>query len=338
MTSVDEPKLTKKDFKSDQDVRWCPGCGDYSILNSVQSAFADLGKKLHETVIISGIGCSSRFPYYMETYGFHTIHGRAPSLATGVKLSNPELDVWVITGDGDAMSIGGNHFIHAMRRNVGLKILLFNNRIYGLTKGQFSASADVGSKAKKGDANQQPPIDPVRLAITLGATFVARSFSGDKKQLVPLIKAAARHKGFALLDVLSPCVTFNDHEDSTKSYNYTRQFYHPAIHTDFIPAAEEIEASSEEGGVNEVTLHDGSRIKIHAVDRAYDPTDRAAAFSYLMDHAKQGHVVTGLLYLDQEKHDMHAVNSTAPGALGQLPYDRLNPGADKLDAIFKRYR
>ena len=211
MSSVEEPKLTKKDFKSDQDVRWCPGCGDYSILNSVQAAFADLGKKLHETVIISGIGCSSRFPYYMETYGFHTIHGRAPALATGVKLSNPELDVWVITGDGDAMSIGGNHFIHAMRRNVGLKILLFNNRIYGLTKGQFSPTSPQGKVTKSSPLGSVDyPFSPIALALGAGGTFVARGVDILGPHLQSMVKQADSHNGTSMIEIYQNCNIFND--------------------------------------------------------------------------------------------------------------------------------
>lgn len=211
MTSVDEPKLTKKDFKSDQDVRWCPGCGDYSILNSVQAAFADLGKKLHETVIISGIGCSSRFPYYMETYGFHTIHGRAPALATGVRLSNPKLDVWVVTGDGDAMSIGGNHFIHAMRRNVGLKILLFNNRIYGLTKGQFSPTSPQGKVTKSSPLGSVDyPFSPIALALGAGGTFVARGVDILGPHLQSMVKQADSHNGTAMIEIYQNCNIFND--------------------------------------------------------------------------------------------------------------------------------
>ncbi len=211
MTSVDEPKLTKKDYKSDQDVRWCPGCGDYAILNSVQAAFADLGKKLHETVIISGIGCSSRFPYYMETYGFHTIHGRAPSLATGVKLSNPDLDVWVVTGDGDAMSIGGNHFIHMMRRNVGLKVLMFNNRIYGLTKGQYSPTSPQGKVTKSTPMGSLDfPFSPIALALGAGGTFVARSVDILAPHLQATIKRADAHGGTSVVEVYQNCNIFND--------------------------------------------------------------------------------------------------------------------------------
>lgn len=211
MSSVEEPKLTKKDFKSDQDVRWCPGCGDYAILNSVQMAFADLGKKLHETVIISGIGCSSRFPYYMDTYGFHTIHGRAPALATGVKLSNPELDVWVVTGDGDAMSIGGNHFIHTMRRNVGLKILLFNNRIYGLTKGQFSPTSPQGKVTKSSPLGSVDyPFAPIALALGAGGTFVARAVDILGPHLQSMVKQADSHNGTSMIEIYQNCNIFND--------------------------------------------------------------------------------------------------------------------------------
>jgi 2-oxoglutarate ferredoxin oxidoreductase subunit beta len=210
MTAVPAP-LTKKDFKSDQDVRWCPGCGDYAILNAVQTAFAKLGKNLHETVIISGIGCSSRFPYYMETYGFHTIHGRAPAVATGAKLANPNLDVWVITGDGDSLSIGGNHLIHALRRNVGLKIILFNNRIYGLTKGQYSPTSEKGKRTKSTPMGSlDEPFSPIALALGAGATFVARSVDIFAPHLISMIERMDAHRGTALLEVYQNCNIFND--------------------------------------------------------------------------------------------------------------------------------
>jgi 2-oxoglutarate ferredoxin oxidoreductase subunit beta len=211
MTSVDRPVMQKKDYKTDQEVRWCPGCGDYSILNAVQGAFAKLGKQLHETVIISGIGCSSRFPYYMETYGFHTIHGRAPAVATGVKVSNPELDVWVITGDGDAMSIGGNHFIHAMRRNVGLKILMFNNRIYGLTKGQFSPCSEQGKVTKSSPMGSVDyPFSPIALALGAGGTFLARSIDILGAHLEDTVIKASAHTGTACVEIYQNCNIFND--------------------------------------------------------------------------------------------------------------------------------
>ncbi len=210
MTTTENP-LTKKDFKSDQDIRWCPGCGDYAVLNAVQSAFAKLGKSLHNTVIISGIGCSSRFPYYMETYGFHTIHGRAPTIATGVKVANPDLDVWVITGDGDALSIGGNHFIHVLRRNVGLKILLFNNRIYGLTKGQYSPTSERGkTTASTPLGSLDYPFSPIALAIGARASFVARSVDIFLPHLEATIMAAAAHEGTAMVEIYQNCNIFND--------------------------------------------------------------------------------------------------------------------------------
>ncbi len=210
MTATPTP-LTKADFKSDQEIRWCPGCGDYAILNAVQSAFAKLGKSLHETTIISGIGCSSRFPYYMETYGFHTIHGRAPTIATGVKLANPRLDVWVVTGDGDALSIGGNHFIHAVRRNVGLKILLFNNRIYGLTKGQYSPTSEQGKQTKSTPIGSVDyPFSPVSLALGAGATFIARSIDVFAPHLEAMIARASAHEGTAVVEIYQNCNIFND--------------------------------------------------------------------------------------------------------------------------------
>jgi 2-oxoglutarate ferredoxin oxidoreductase subunit beta len=203
--------LSKKDFQTDQDVRWCPGCGDYAILNSVQQVFPELGIPKENFVIISGIGCSSRFPYYMNTYGFHTIHGRAPGVATGVKLANPELSVWVITGDGDALSIGGNHFIHAMRRNVGLKILLFNNRIYGLTKGQFSPTSEPGKRTKSSPLGSlDRPFNPIELACGAGATFIARGVDVQGPHLKEVLKQAADHEGTAFVEILQNCNIFND--------------------------------------------------------------------------------------------------------------------------------
>ncbi len=210
MTAIPAP-LTKKDYKTDQEVRWCPGCGDYSILNAVQGAFADLQKKRHEVAIVSGIGCSSRFPYYMETYGFHTIHGRAPAIATGLKLSNPELDVWVVTGDGDALSIGGNHFIHCLRRNVGLKILLFNNRIYGLTKGQYSPTSEQGKVTKSTPVGSVDyPFRPIQLALGAGATFIARTVDMFQDHLDATIKRASAHQGTAFVEIYQNCNIFND--------------------------------------------------------------------------------------------------------------------------------
>jgi len=205
------PKYTKKDFQTDQEVRWCPGCGDYAILSSAQQVFSQLGIPKEKMVMVSGIGCSSRFPYYVNTYGFHTIHGRALTVATGLKLANPELQVWVITGDGDGLSIGGNHFIHALRRNVDLKILLFNNRIYGLTKGQYSPTSELGKKNKSAPfGTVEQPINPISLALASEATFVARTVDVYAKHLMELLKKAAQHRGVAFIEILQNCNIFND--------------------------------------------------------------------------------------------------------------------------------
>ncbi|HYC77886.1 MAG TPA: 2-oxoacid:ferredoxin oxidoreductase subunit beta [Planctomycetota bacterium] len=208
---MNAPVLQKKDYRSDQEVRWCPGCGDYAILNAVTQVFAELQMSREKTVIISGIGCSSRFPYYLSTYGFHTIHGRAPTIATGVKLANPDLDVWVVTGDGDAMSIGGNHLIHALRRNVNLKILMFNNRIYGLTKGQFSPTSEQGKVTKSSPMGAlDRPFNPLALALGSGATFVARTGDVLAKHMPDVLKAAAQHQGAAFVEIMQNCNIFND--------------------------------------------------------------------------------------------------------------------------------
>src|SRR6202789_1015319 len=203
--------LNRKDFVSDQEVRWCPGCGDYAILAAVQRTLANLGIKRESTVFVSGIGCSSRFPYYMNTYGFHTIHGRAPAVASGLKISRPELDVWVVTGDGDGLSIGGNHLIHVLRRNVDLKILLFNNKIYGLTKGQYSPTSEVGKVTKSTPAGSvDMPFNPVSLALGAEATFVARTIDSDRKHLTAVLRAATEHRGAAFVEILQNCNIFND--------------------------------------------------------------------------------------------------------------------------------
>lgn len=218
-------KLSKKDLETDQDVRWCPGCGDYAILATVQRSLANLGIRRDQTVFVSGIGCSSRFPYYMNTFGFHTIHGRAPAIATGLKLARPELDVWVITGDGDGLSIGGNHMLHALRRNVGLKIILFNNQIYGLTKGQYSPTSKLGTRAASTPSGSiDHPLNPLQFAIGVGATFVARTTDTDAKGLAAILDRAYRHQGSALIEVLQNCPVFNDGVwDQVKDEAPTRQ-------------------------------------------------------------------------------------------------------------------
>jgi 2-oxoglutarate ferredoxin oxidoreductase subunit beta len=317
----------------------CAGCGHDSITAALVQAFWELNIEPYKVVKMSGIGCSSKTTAYFlgDAHGINAVHGRMPSVATGADAANRDLYYVGVSGDGDSLSIGLGQFAHALRRNLSMLYVIENNGVYGLTKGQFSASADVGSKAKKGEVNQQPPIDPVITALTMGGSFVARSFSGDKEQLVPLIKAAIMHRGFALLDVLSPCVTFNDHEDSTQGYAHTRQFYHPAVHADFVPPRRPIRAAYDEGEVMPVELHDGNTVLLRKVSKDYDPTNRAKAYSYLHDHQKKGEIVTGLLYIDEGQREMHEVSNTVATPLRDLPYDALCPGDKVLQEIQDRF-
>ncbi|MGE5626289.1 MAG: 2-oxoacid:ferredoxin oxidoreductase subunit beta [Bacillota bacterium] len=318
----------------------CAGCGHDSITAALIQAFWELNVEPYRVVKMSGIGCSSKTTAYFlaDAHGINAVHGRMPSVATGANSAERDLHYVGVSGDGDSLSIGLGQFAHALRRNLNMLYVIENNGVYGLTKGQFSASADVGSKAKRGEVNQQPPIDPVITALSLGGSFVARSFSGDKEQLVPLLKAGIMHRGFALVDVLSPCVTFNDHEDSTKSYAHTRQFYHPAVHADFVPAKKPIRAAYDQGEAMPVELHDGSTVLLRKVSDDYDPRSRARAYSYLHEHQKKGEIVTGLLYIDEHQRDMHEVSNTVAAPLRDLPYSSLCPGAKALDAIQDRYR
>ncbi|MCG8435780.1 MAG: 2-oxoacid:ferredoxin oxidoreductase subunit beta [Gammaproteobacteria bacterium] len=331
--------LTVRDYEGGMSTL-CAGCGHDSITAALIQAFYELAIPPHRVAKMSGIGCSSKTPaYFLSTaHGINAVHGRMPSVATGANAANRDLYYVGVSGDGDSLSIGLGQFAHALRRNLNMLYIIENNGVYGLTKGQFSASADVGSKAKKGEVNEQPPIDPVIGTIAMGGTFIARSFSGDKEQLIPLIKAGIAHRGFALIDVLSPCVTFNDHEDSTKSYAYTRQFYHPAIHTDFIPPKKPIRAAYDEGEAMPVELHDGSTVVLRKVAKDYDPTDRAHAYSYLREHQKKGEIITGLLYIDETQADMHELNRSVDKPLNELPLEALAPGAGTLAEIQKRYR
>jgi len=298
----------------------------------------DLSIAPEQLAKLSGIGCSSKTTAYFVSgaHGFNSVHGRMPSIASGASAANRELYYLGVSGDGDSLSIGFGQLAHAIRRNVNMLYICENNGVYGLTKGQFSAAADVGSVTKKGEANKQSPIDPALTALTLGGTFVARSFSGDKKQLVPLIKAGLKHRGFALIDVLSPCVTFNDHEGSTKSYSYVRDHFEEAVHADYIPLRKEITTDYANDAL--VTLHDGSHIRLHKVDESYDPTNRAHAMEHLRSRQSEGQYVTGLLYVDSGSKDFHEVNETAKRSLNQIPYEQLSPGNKSLDKILARYR
>ncbi|MBT8422153.1 MAG: 2-oxoacid:ferredoxin oxidoreductase subunit beta [Gammaproteobacteria bacterium] len=336
---VNELGLTVRDYEGGMSTL-CAGCGHDSITSAIVEAAWGLSIPTHRFAKLSGIGCSSKTPAYFlkDSHGFNSCHGRMPSVATGANCANRDLTYIGVSGDGDSLSIGMGQFAHAIRRNLNMTYMIENNGVYGLTKGQFSAAADKGSTAKKGEVNLQPAIDPCSTAITLGATFVARSFSGDKEQLVPILMAAMRHRGFALIDVISPCVTFNDHEGSTKSYKYSREHFSPAIHADFVPPAEEIKAAYNEGEAMPVELHDGSHIVLRKIDKDYDPTDRVNAVQNLMTNNAAGEITTGLLFVDESQPEMHEVNNTISTPLIDVPYARLNPGNDTLQKIQARFR
>src|SRR5581483_3031050 len=265
-------------------------------------------------------------------------HGRMPAIATGANAANREVTYIGVSGDGDSLSIGIGHMCHAIRRNLRMVYIIENNGVYGLTKGQFSASADIGSKSKRGEPNQLQPIDPVLLGLSLGATFVARSFSGDKEQLVPILKAAFAHRGLALLDVISPCVTFNDHTGSTKSYLHTRRHAVRATESDFVPPAHEILASIGQSGVTRVPMHDGSVLQFRQLPEGYDPSDRQKVVSYLMQHQGKHEIVTGVLFVDENAPDLHEVNETSETPLSRISYEKLCPGAAALRELQEDFR
>ncbi len=349
--------LTRRDYEGSMSTL-CAGCGHDSITAAIVQAFWEMEVEPHKVVKTSGIGCSGKTPAYFleEAHGFNAVHGRMPSITTGAHAANRELMCVGVSGDGDSLSIGIGQFAHVVRRNVDMLYVLENNGVYGLTKGQFSASADLGTKAKRGEVNREHPIDPVLLALGLGAGFVARSFSGDKEQLVPLIKAGLRHRGFALVDVISPCVTFNDHRGSTKSYEYTREHCSAVVEADFVPPsdlvppAQEITASYDAGDVRTVVMHDGSRVRFRKVPDDYDPLDRDRVYAYIRERQQAGEIATGLLYLEAAQspngtasapgaaRDFHDIQGTVDDPLALLPFDELCPGADALDRIQKAFR
>jgi len=352
MTSITKPKiahpslprnelgLTRRDYEGSMSTL-CAGCGHDSITAAITEAVWGLSLRPEQLAKLSGIGCSSKTTAYFVggAHGFNSVHGRMPSIATGANAANHTLTYIGVSGDGDSLSIGLGQLAHAIRRNVNMLYVIENNGVYGLTKGQFSASADVGTKSKKGDSNQQTPIDPALLALSLGAGFVARGFSGDKKQLVPLIQAGLQHPGFAIIDVLSPCVTFNDHEGSTKSYAYTREHYHAAVEADYVPRAEAIAVDYEAGQSLVVPLHDGSQVRLRKVDPAFDTSDRANAYAYIDAKLAEGEYVTGLIHADSApEHELHAVNRTAATPLNLMPYEKLGPGAATLAKVMSRFR
>jgi 2-oxoglutarate ferredoxin oxidoreductase subunit beta len=313
----------------------CAGCGHDSITGAIIEACFELSIEPHRVAKISGIGCSSKTPDYFlnASHGFNSVHGRMPSVLTGANLANRDLIYLGISGDGDSASIGLGQFAHAMRRGVNMVYVVENNGVYGLTKGQFSATADRGSKSKRGVVNPDSSIDLVAMALQLGATFVARSFSGDKVQLVPLIKAAIEHQGAAFLDVISPCVAFNNHEGSTKSFDYVREHNEAVNRLDFMTARMPISVAYEPGSVEIVEQHDGSKLVLKKVAADYDAYDRLGALNFLQRHAAMGQVVTGLLFVDREPEDLHHSFNTVPTPLNMLSEKELCPGADVLDKI-----
>ena len=343
MTYIAKPKLhhpqlptnalgfTHRDYEGTVSTL-CAGCGHDSISAAIIQACFELSLPPHRIAKLSGIGCSSKTPTYFlgQSHGFNSVHGRMPSVLTGANLANRDLVYLGVSGDGDSASIGLGQFAHCLRRGVDMLYIVENNGVYGLTKGQFSATADKGSKAKRGAVNSDSPIDLVSMALQLGASFVARSFSGDKTQLVPLIKAAIQHKGAAFLDVVSPCVAFNNHPGSTKSFDYVREHNEAVNMLDFMTGREPITADYAPGTVETVVQHDGSVLRLRKLEPDYDPTDRVAALDYLQRRHAAGEVVTGLLFVEAEHGDLHEFLETVEAPLNTLDEAALCPGPEAL--------
>jgi 2-oxoglutarate/2-oxoacid ferredoxin oxidoreductase subunit beta len=313
----------------------CAGCGHDSISAAIIQACWELDIEPHRVAKLSGIGCSSKTPDYFlgASHGFNTVHGRMPSVLTGANLANRDLLYLGVSGDGDSASIGLGQFAHAMRRGVRMVYIVENNGVYGLTKGQFSATADQGSKSKRGVTNSDSPVDLVGMALQLGATYVGRGFSGNKNQLVPLIKGAISHGGAAFIDVISPCVAFNNHAGSTKSYDYVREHNEAVSRIDFITPRSEITVEAAPGEVVDVRQHDGTLLRLHSLKADYDPTDRHAAMAYMQAHQALGEVVTGLLYVDPLATDLHTALNTSATPLNALQAPTLCPGSQALDRL-----
>ena len=351
MTYIAKPRLhhpllapnalgfTRRDYEGKVSTL-CAGCGHDSISAAIIQACYDLDLPPHRLAKLSGIGCSSKTPDYFlgASHGFNSVHGRMPSVLTGANLANRELVYLGVSGDGDSASIGLGQFAHSLRRGVNMTYIVENNGVYGLTKGQFSATADPGSTSKRGAINHDEPIDLVGLALQLGASFVGRGFSGDKAQLVPLIKAAISHKGAAFIDVISPCVQFNNHAGSTKSFDYVREHNAAVNRMDVILERDEIVVDYEPGAVEIVAQHDGSILKLRKLPSDYDPTDRNQAINHLQSHQSRGEIVTGLLYVDPDAADLHDHLRTVSTPLNQLGDLELTPGPDALAAINESLR
>ena len=313
----------------------CAGCGHDSITASIIEACYELSIEPHRVAKISGIGCSSKTPDYFlgNSHGFNSVHGRMPSVLTGANLANRDLIYLGVSGDGDSASIGFGQFAHSIRRGVNMTYIVENNGVYGLTKGQFSATADRGSKSKRGVTNTDNSIDMVAMALQLGASFVARSFSGDKDQLVPVLKAAIAHQGAAFIDVISPCVAFNNHAGSTKSFDFVREHNEAVNRLDVISTRMPIGLQQEPGTVEIVEQHDGSKLALRKLNADYDVHDRGAALGFLQHHASKGQIVTGLLFVEKEAQDLHAHLGTIEAPLNKLEAKELCPGSAVLDQI-----
>lgn len=331
---VNKVGYTRRDYEGKVSTL-CAGCGHDSISAAIIQACWELNIEPHRVAKLSGIGCSSKTPDYFlgNSHGFNSVHGRMPSVATGANLANRDLVYLGVSGDGDSASIGIGQFAHVMRRGVNMTYIVENNGVYGLTKGQFSATADQGSKSKRGVVNSDSPIDMASLALQLGATFVARSFSGDKQQLVPLIKAALAHQGASFIDVISPCVAFNNHPGSTKSYDYVRDHNDAVNRLDFWPSRDAITVEYAQGEVIDVAQHDGSIMRLRKTRKEYDPTDRLKALDMIGQHQAKGEVLTGLLYLNPDAEDLHGHLNTVETPLNRLVAGDLCPGSAILEKI-----
>jgi 2-oxoglutarate ferredoxin oxidoreductase subunit beta len=318
----------------------CAGCGHNAISERIIDAMFEMGVKPERVVKLSGIGCSSKSPAYFmsRSHSFNAVHGRMPSVATGAMLANRDLLALGVSGDGDTASIGLGQFMHLMRRNLPMIYIIEDNGVYGLTKGQFSATADLGSKLKTGVVNDLPAIDTCALAIELGATFVGRSFSGDKKQLHTMLKAAIAHRGTVMLDVISPCVTFNDHEGSTKSYKYMKDHEEPLQDINFVPHFEEIDVDYDAGTTLEVTMHDGSRLRLHKLEADYDPTSRIEAVRRLMEAHEKQEMLTGVLYVNPKAPTFIDLLNMTEGPLATLPESVTRPSRAVLEQCMEELR
>jgi 2-oxoglutarate ferredoxin oxidoreductase subunit beta len=318
----------------------CAGCGHNAISERLVECFFEMGIEPWRVAKFSGIGCSSKSPAYFlsQAHGFNGVHGRAPAISTGAMLANKHLLGIVVTGDGDTASIGIGQYMHMLRRNVPLVYIIENNGVYALTKGQFSATSDSGAKSKSGVVNELQPIDCCVEAIQIGASFVARSFSGDKRQLQALLKAAISHRGLSVIDVISPCVTFNDHEGSTKSYSYMKDHEEPLHELDFVPFFQDIEVDLEEGAMQEIEMHDGSHLRLRKLARDYDPTDRLKALSTIQASKEASEVLTGVLYVDEERESFTELLNTVDEPLATLPQSRTRPPRAVLEELMEELR